>query len=101
MAGIIAASTDDGIGVAGVGYAGVKVMPVTVLGADGTGQDSDIIAGIVWATDHGADVINMSFSNPGFSPSLQAAIDYAWAHDVVLVAATGNDGFVCCHVPGR
>ena len=46
---------------------GVKVMPVTVLGADGTGQDSDVIAGVVWAADHGADVILMSFSNPGYS----------------------------------
>ena len=67
-------------------------MPVTVLDADGLGQDSDIIAGVVWAVDHGADVINMSFSNPGYSPALQAAIDYAWANDVVIVAATGNDG---------
>ena len=67
-------------------------MPVTVLGADGLGQDSDIIEGVVWAVQHGADVINMSFSNPGYSGALQAAIDFAWAHDVVVVAATGNDG---------
>ena len=67
-------------------------MPVTVLGADGTGQDSDIIEGVVWAADHGADVILMSFSNPGFSESLQAAIDYAWSQNVVLVAPTGNGG---------
>ena len=92
MAGIIAAATDNGTGIAGVGYAGVRVMPVTVLDADGLGQDSDIIEGVVWAVQHGADVINMSFSNPGYSASLQAAIDYAWAHDVVVVAATGNDG---------
>ena len=92
MAGIIAAATDNGSGIAGIGFDGVKVMPVTVLGADGQGQDSDIIEGIVWAVDHGADVINMSFSNPGFSAALQAAIDYAWANDVVVVAATGNDG---------
>ena len=59
---------------------------------NGLGQDSDIIAGIVWAVDHGANVINISFSNPGYSAALQAAIDYAWAHDVVVVAATGNDG---------
>ncbi len=91
MAGIIAALTDNGTDIAGVGFDGVKVMPVTVLGADGTGQDSDIIAGIVWATDNGADVINMSFSNPGYSAALQAAIDYAWASNVVVVAATGND----------
>ena len=92
MAGIIAALTDNGQGIAGIGYAGVKVMPVTVLDANGEGTDSDIIQGVIWAVDHGADVINMSFSNPGFSDALQAAIDYAWAHNVVVVAATGNDG---------
>jgi hypothetical protein len=91
MAGIIAAATNNGTGIAGIGYAGVKVMPITVLDANGLGQDSDIIAGVVYAVDHGASVINMSFSNPGYSPALQAAIDYAWAHNVVVVAATGND----------
>ena len=101
MAGIIAAATDNGSGIAGIGYDGVKVMPVTVLDADGHGQDSDIIEGIVWAVDHGADVINMSFSNPGFSAALQAAIDYAWADDVVVVAATGNDGSCARDLPGR
>ena len=92
MAGIVAAETDNGTGIAGIAYAGVSVLPVTVLGADGTGQDSDIIAGVVYAADAGADVILMSFSNPGYSPALQAAIDYAWASGAVLVAATGNDG---------
>ncbi|HET8571541.1 MAG TPA: S8 family serine peptidase, partial [Candidatus Limnocylindria bacterium] len=92
MAGIVAAETDNGAGIAGVAYAGVSIMPVTVLAADGTGQDSDIISGVVYAADHGADVILMAFSNPGFSPALQAAIDYAWAKGAVLVAATGNDG---------
>jgi Subtilase family len=92
MAGIVAAGTDNGTGIAGVGYAGVKVMPVTVLGADGTGIDSDVISGVVYAADHGADVILMAFSNPGYSASLQAAIDYAWSKGAVVVAATGNDG---------
>ena len=92
LSGIIAANTDNNNGIAGVGYAGVKIMPVTVLGADGTGQDSDIIAGVIWAADHGADIILMGFSNPGFSQNLQDAIDYAWSKNVVLVAATGNDG---------
>jgi cell division septation protein DedD len=92
MAGIAAALTDNGAGVAGVAYAGVSLLPVQVLGADGTGQDSDIISGIVWATDNGANVILMAFSNPGYSPALQAAIDYAWDSGVVLVAAAGNEG---------
>ena len=56
------------------------------------GQDSDIIEGVVYAADAGADVILMSFSNPGYSSALQAAIDYAWASGAVLVAAAGNDG---------
>ncbi len=92
MAGIVAARTNNGAGVAGVGYAGVSVMPVAVLGSDGTGQDSDVIAGLVYAADHGADVALMAFSSTSYSPSLQAAIDYAWSKGVVLVAATGNDG---------
>ncbi len=93
MAGIVAARTDVAPleGIAGVAYAGVRVMPVTVLDVNGLGQDSDVIAGVIWAADHGADVIVMAFSSPGFSQNLQDAIDYAWSKNVVLVAATGND----------
>ncbi|MEA2522011.1 MAG: thermitase, partial [Actinomycetota bacterium] len=92
MASIAAAQTDNGSGIAGVAYDGVNVMPVQVLDANGTGQDSDIINGVVYATDHGANVVLMSFSNPGYSQALQDAVDYAWSHGVVVVAATGNDG---------
>jgi hypothetical protein len=92
MAGIVAAETDNGAGIAGVGYAGVQVMPVTVLGSDGTGQDGDIIEGVVYAAEAGADVILMAFSNPGYSELLQEAIDYAWDEGAVLIAAAGNDG---------
>src|SRR5881397_3540505 len=91
VAGIAAAQTNTTEGIAGVAYAGVRVMPVTVLDVNGLGQDSDVIAGVIWAADHGADVIVMAFSNPGFSQNLQDAIDYAWSKNVVLVAATGND----------
>jgi hypothetical protein len=99
MAGIVAASTDNGEGIAGVGYSGVNVMPVTVLGTDGTGLDSDVINGVVWATQHGADVILMSFSNPGYSPALQSAVNWAWSHGVVMVAAVGNDGSSTVNFP--
>ncbi|HEY6570479.1 MAG TPA: S8 family serine peptidase, partial [Candidatus Limnocylindrales bacterium] len=91
MAGIVGADTDNGTGIAGVAFGHVGVLPITVLGPDGTGYDSAIVAGIVAAVDAGADVILMSFSARGYSAVLQAAVDYAWAHDVVLVAATGND----------
>ena len=99
MAGIVGAEVDNDWGMAGVGYAGVSVMPVVVLGADGTGQDSDIIAGVVYAADHGADVILMAFSNPGYSPALQAALDYAWSRGAVLVSAVGNDGVASVTYP--
>src|SRR5438876_2372768 len=94
VAGIAAARTNttSAEGIAGVAYAGVRIMPVTVLDVNGLGQDSDVIAGVIWAADHGADVIVMAFSNPGFSQNLQDALDYAWSKNVVLVAATGNDG---------
>ncbi len=53
MAGIVAAATDNNTGIAGIGYSGVKVMPVTVLGADGTGLDSNVIDGVVYAVSTG------------------------------------------------
>ena len=94
VAGIVAArtSTTTPEGIAGIAYAGVQLMPVTVLNAQGLGQDSDVIAGVIWAADHDADVILMAFSNPDYSESLQEAIDYAWSKDAILVAAVGNDG---------
>ncbi len=99
VASIAAATPDNGEGIAGVGFTGVDVMPVQVLSADGTGQDSDIIAGLVWAADHGANVAVMAFSNPGYSSALQDAVNYAWDHGVVVVAAAGNDGATTPNYP--
>src|SRR6266567_615695 len=48
-------------GIAGVSPDGVRIRPVTVLDANGLGQDSDVIAGVMWAADHHADVILMGF----------------------------------------
>src|SRR4051794_3049053 len=59
VAGIAAAVTNNGVGGAGTAPA-AKVMPVRVLNADGEGDDATVIAGIRYAADHGAKVINMS-----------------------------------------
>jgi subtilisin family serine protease len=93
LAGIIAARTDMAPmeGIAAVAYGGVHIMPVTVLNSNGEGMDSDVIAGVIWAADHGADVILMAFSAPDFSQNLQDAIDFAWSKGVVVVAAVGNN----------
>ena len=69
-----------------------RIMPVQVLNDHGLGNDSDIIKGLVWAADHHANVISMSFAGTGYSPALQAAIDYAWSKGAFVVAATGNGG---------
>jgi subtilisin family serine protease len=99
MVGIVGAATDNGVGMAGIGYSGVKIMPVTVLGADGTGTDSNIVSGVTYAADHGANVILMAFSNPGYSQDLQDAINYAWSKGAVVVAAAGNDGSTTVNYP--
>ena len=100
LASITAAAAGNGVGIAGVGHDdGVKVMPVKVLDSDGIGQDSDVLAGITWAADNGANVILMGFSAPGLSDGLQAAVDYAWSKGAVLVAATGNNSSSEPHYP--
>lgn len=69
-----------------------KIMPVKVFTGTGTSSLSNIVSGIYWAVDHGADVISMSFSSTESSQALQAAIAYANAKGVICVAAAGNDG---------
>src|SRR2546421_6154226 len=90
VAGVVAASSDNVIGVAGYCWA-CRLMPVKVLGADGTGFASGLAQGIIWATDHGACVINASLGSPVNDLTLAAAAQYAWLHGVLVVAAAGND----------
>ena len=90
VAGIIAARRN---GVGGTGGApGVAIMPIRVLDANGSGYTSDVAQGIIYATDHGARVVNLSLGGPQPSSSLQTAIQYARSHGVVVVAAAGNYG---------
>jgi thermitase len=91
VAGIAAAITNNGIGVAGLGYS-ATIMNVKVLGDDGRGSYSWIASGIVWAADNGAEVINLSLGGSAASSALEGAINYAWNKGVVVVAAAGNDG---------
>ncbi|MFJ7960475.1 S8 family serine peptidase [Streptomyces sp. NPDC096319] len=96
VSGIAAAHTGNGIGGAG-GAGGAKIMPVRVLGADGSGSNENITKGIVWAADHGADVINLSLGESGLMARLlkggvlNQAITHANGKGAVVVAAAGND----------
>lgn len=91
-AGIAAANTNNGLGIAGVAWAGGRVMPVKVLDANGYGWDSDIAEGVTWAANHGAKVINLSLGGYEDNPVLHDAISAATATGAVVVAASGNDG---------
>ena len=91
VAGISAAATNNENGVAGVGY-NSSLMNVKVLGDDGSGTYSAVAQGIVWATDNGANVINMSLGGTSPSTTLSDAVNYAWNRGVVVVAAAGNSG---------
>lgn len=89
VAGIVAATTNNGIGVAGTCPSCV-LYNVKVLGDDGAGSWGNIAAGINWALDNGAKVINLSLGGSSGSTSLQSSINNAWAKGVVIVAAAGN-----------
>ncbi|MEU4241235.1 S8 family serine peptidase [Actinoplanes sp. NPDC026619] len=90
VAGTIAAATGNGTGIAGIAP-DVKILPVQVLNDNGSGQMSVAAQGVVWATDHGADVINLSISGASSEQSMTAAIAYARSRGTVVVASAGND----------
>jgi serine protease len=90
VSGTIAALKDNNVGVSGAAP-GVNILPVQVLCADGNGFSSDVAKGIEWAVQSGAEVVNLSLGG-GQSSAELAAVDYADANNVVVVAAGGNDG---------
>ncbi|WP_433954912.1 S8 family serine peptidase [Janibacter indicus] len=106
VAGTIAATADNGIGVAGVAP-DAKVMPIKVL-EDGSGTNEDIAEGIRYAADNGADVINLSlgglpgtqiFSILGLDTTMKDAIQYARDKGTLTVAAAGNTSTLLCNDP--
>ena len=90
VAGTIAEAEGNGIAEAGVAP-GASILPVKVLDAEGSGNDSGIAEGIVWSTDHGARVVNLSLGGPDGTRILADAIAYARGHGVAVVAAAGNE----------
>ncbi len=91
VAGIIAAATNNGIGIAGVGYQ-TRVLVVKVLDQNGSGYYSTISKGITYAADRGARIINLSLRGTVPSTLLEDAVNYAWSKGALVVAAAGNDG---------
>ncbi|KUO97388.1 S8 family serine peptidase [Ferroacidibacillus organovorans] len=92
VSGIAAAVTNNALGVAGISFNTVQIMPIKVLDANGAGATSMIADGILFAADHGADVINLSLGGSNYSQTLQNAISYAWNKGLAIVCAAGNNG---------
>lgn len=99
VAGTIAALTNNATGVAGVTW-NCKLMPVKVLArmvrnsdgaVTGTGTGVDIAAGIRYAADHGAHIINMSLGGPNDTFVERDAVSYAVGKGCTVIAAMGND----------
>jgi len=89
-AGIAAASSNNGIGVAGVSW-DCKIIPIKILNRDGKGQISDAASAIFYAYENGARVISLSFGNTFPSKLLNEVINYVTNRGVVVIAAAGND----------
>jgi subtilisin family serine protease len=98
VAGVLAASGNDGLGITGIAWK-ASILPVRVTsgGSDTTlpiGTEADLITGLRWAVDQGAKVVNLSFAEScgqAESAVLKSAVQYAWDHGALLVAAAGND----------
>jgi serine protease len=90
VAGTIAQTTHNALGVAGVAFEST-IMPLKVLGGDGRGSVPGIANAIRYAADHGAQVINMSLGGPLPSAVLGKAVAYAHDKGVTVVCAAGNE----------
>ena len=91
VAGIIGAAGNNAEGISGVNW-NVELMPLRVLGSDGSGRTAAVQAAIRYAVAQKAQVINISFAGPGYSDALAETLRAAYRAGVVIVAAAGNEG---------
>lgn len=89
IAGVIGGILNNGVGVAGLAP-GCKLMPVRVIDRFGFTAEQWVVDGIIYATDHGASVLNISLGFSSGSSLLRAAVQYAYESGVVLCASSGN-----------
>jgi hypothetical protein len=100
VAGVAAATGNNGKGIAGVDW-GTTILPIQALGEDGSGYNSDVANGIIYAADQGADVISLSLGSSEADPVVRQAVDYAISKGSIVVAAAGNDGCDCMSYPAN
>ena len=90
VAGIIAANANNAQGIAGISWSD-KILAVKTMGADGFGNTAALAAGIRYAANRGASIINMSVGGFPYSQAVADAVTYAWGKGAVLVGAAGNN----------
>jgi len=100
VAGTIAQSTHNNLGVSGVAFK-AAIMPLKVLSARGSGSMAAIAQAIRFAADHGAKVVNMSLGGPMPVGAIGSAVKYAHDKGVTVIAAAGNDGRGKVSYPAR
>jgi thermitase len=91
VASVIAARGDNGVGLSGMAW-NARLMPVKVLHDDGWGTTATMIAGLRYALDNGARIVNMSLNGPDASQALRETVRQAEARGVLVVTSAGNDG---------
>jgi len=90
--GLAGAETDNGIGIASIGF-NVSLLAIKVSSDSTDGSTMTYgYQGIVWAADHDANVMNLSWGGPGYYQTGQNVINYAYNKGCVIVASAGNDG---------
>ncbi|HEX6853584.1 MAG TPA: S8 family serine peptidase [Candidatus Polarisedimenticolaceae bacterium] len=97
---IASAVTNNGAGVAGACW-NCRILPLKVLDATNSGLYSWWADAMIWATDHGARVLNLSAGGFSASSTLLNGVQYAWKAGVVHVSITHNDNCNCIRYPGR
>ncbi len=89
MAGVAGARGNNGVGIAGVAWQS-PIMPIRVTDRKGRATSASIAAGIVWAVDHGARVVNISMEGVVKNAAIRTAAEYAYNHGALVVAPSGN-----------
>jgi thermitase len=97
-AGVVAARSDNGVGVASI-CGGCSIMPVKIAGSDGYATWSAMASGITWAVDHGARILSISFASPTSSSTVASAIQYARGRNALIFASAGNHSSSAAYYP--
>lgn len=91
ISSIIASQVNNGQGIAGINDR-ATIIPIKVLGADGSGNLSNLIKGIQYAIDQNVNIINLSLATSSYTEGLNSIIEQAYQKGIIIVAAAGNGG---------